>query len=81
MSHFYGTLKSARGKATRTGTKNSGITTVAASWNGAIQVDLYVEDGVDRFQVTMRPWANTGDAKVLCSGIVGNATSVTAAKP
>ena len=61
MSHFYGTIQGARGEATRTGTKNSGMVTHAAGWGGAIRVDVYQdENGNDMFRVSLGPWQNSG---------------------
>jgi hypothetical protein len=40
MSHFYGTLKGEAGPATRRGSKNSGLTTEAASWAGLCSCQL-----------------------------------------
>jgi hypothetical protein len=70
MSHFYGTLQGARGEATRCGTKASGITTHAAGWQGAIRVDVFVdEDGRDSFTVHLVPWQSSGGQIVeLASG-------------
>lgn len=41
MAHFYGTLQGNRGEASRLGTKDSGITTYAASWEGAVRVHIW----------------------------------------
>lgn len=38
MSHFYGTVQGNRGEATRGGSKNSGMDTATASWEGSVQV-------------------------------------------
>ena len=75
MSHFYGTLNGSRGEATRQGTKNSGITVVAASWNGCIRVSMWhnEETGHDVFSVDQEPWHGAGDRHCLASGIVGRA--------
>lgn len=41
MSTFYGTVSgAAASKATRTGTRNSGITVSAQSWHGSLIVEL-----------------------------------------
>lgn len=74
MSHFYGTLKGQRGLATRTGSKSSGIQTTAASWNGAIRVEVYRDDGsdTDRFVVTEIPWMGCGVSRVLAEGVLGH---------
>ena len=47
MAHFLGTLQGARGEASRLGGKESGLRTVAASWQGSVRVYLSVENGVD----------------------------------
>lgn len=72
MAHFYGTLKGARGEATRCGTRNSGITAVAASWKGAIQVSVTQDaDGNDCFVVSQMRWKGEGIDKVIATGIIG----------
>ena len=69
MSHFYGTLKGGRGEATRCGTRNSGLTTYAAGWKGAIRVHVWNDEGVDRFQVSLEPWQGSGGrSRSLVSG-------------
>ena len=73
MSHFYGTLRGSRGEATRQGTVGSGLTTIAASWDGAITVRMWrdEQDGVDRFEVWQRKWHGSGIEERIASGIVG----------
>lgn len=71
MSHFYGTLQGSRGEATRCGTKNSGMEVHAASWSGAIQVRLYVKDGVDYAIVRKVRWYGSGEEKILYDGPLG----------
>lgn len=71
MSHFYGTLKGARGEATRCGSKNSGLRVVAASWKGAIEVLLYEDDGVDKFVITEIPWRGAGVRRTIAMGALG----------
>ena len=70
MAHFYSVIQGNRGKATRCGSKSSGITATAASWGGAITV--YVandENGNDIFEVYLRPWHNSaGHQHLLASG-------------
>ena len=73
MAHFYGTIKGARGEATRCGTKNSRLTTVAASWKGAIRVTLYVDDsGRDCYRVEQVEWKGSGLYRPLAEGVVGS---------
>lgn len=73
MAHFYGTLNgSGKTAGTRCGTKNSGMETIAASWQGAVQTRLYVDDdGVDCALVSLVPWRGEGVKKVLYNGPVG----------
>ena len=69
MSHFYGTLEGSRGKATRCGTKSSGMVSEAAGWKGVIRVYLEEVDGHDRYQVYLEPWQNSGGVStMLASG-------------
>jgi hypothetical protein len=72
MSHFYGTLKGSRGVATRCGTKNTGLTTHAAGWRGAIRVTVHHgADGRDRFEVQLVPWHGSGGRAVkLAEGVL-----------
>ena len=72
MSHFYGTLQGSRGQATRCGTKNSGITTYAAGWQGAIRVYVYQdEQGRDKFTVNLVPWKYSGGQDcVIAEGLL-----------
>lgn len=72
MSHFYGTLDGNRGEATRCGSKDSGLRTTAASWAGAIKVELSVDDeGRDCFEVRQIPWRGKGVSYVIAKGLVG----------
>jgi hypothetical protein len=67
MAHFYGTVKDARGEASRLGHKGSGMTTVAASWYGAVEVELrHTDDGRDEYRVVERPWRGSGTNRVIC---------------
>jgi hypothetical protein len=68
MSHFYGTLQGNRGEATRCGTKDSGITTVAASWSGAVRCETYIKDGVDCVMVQFVTWHGAGNNRIIYDG-------------
>ena len=72
MSHYYGTLEGSRGKATRCGTKGSGLTTHAASWSGAVRVDLWhdADTGRDMASVSLVPWRGSGIRRELYAGPV-----------
>ena len=75
MSHFYGTLQGQAGEATRCGSKRGGLTTYAASWAGAIKVEIWHNEttGQDEYLVQRTSWQGRGDSKVVASGIVGGA--------
>ena len=70
MSHFYGTVRgSANNLATRTGHPNSGITTQACSWYGAIEVRVFVdEQGSDAFEIKRIAWRGKGKREHIASG-------------
>jgi len=72
MSHFYGTLQGARGKATRRGHKTTGLVTIAASWRGAIQVCLRydVKSGEDIAAIYFVPWHGNGRNMLIYAGPV-----------
>lgn len=72
MSHFYGTMKGSRGEATRCGTKNSGMSVTAASWNGAIRTLLFVDDdGDDAYRVVQVEWQGRGVYRTIAEGKIG----------
>jgi hypothetical protein len=60
MAHFYGTLVGQAGKATRRGSKSSGLITEAASWNGVVTVTLDHRHGQDHYTVEIGQWQNNG---------------------
>jgi hypothetical protein len=70
MAHFYGTIQGNRGEASRLGSKDSGLDVTAASWQGAVSVQLYERDGVDYARVTLQPWHGSGTRKDLYDGPV-----------
>ena len=78
MAKFYGTVSgSASTEATRCGSASSGITTHAASWAGAIRVDVGVDsDGTECFTVSMVPWRGSGEHRELCRGELGKRSTV-----
>ena len=81
MSHFYATIPvSARRTApTACGHKHTGVTTIAASYAGAIQVNLWHDEttGQDKFEVQQIPWHGSGASHCIASGIVGEAVDRT----
>lgn len=76
MAHFFGRLNGSRGEVTRLGTRASGMTVEACSWQGKIVVVLSEVDGVDRFEVRMERHAGRGDYMVIATGEVGDAMSI-----
>lgn len=71
MSHFYGTLKGAT-TVTKPGTQKSGLTSVAASYKGAIEVTLYVDiAGNDCYRVDQIPWQGAGVSRNIAVGVLG----------
>lgn len=77
MAHFYGTLQGSRGKASRLGTKRSDLSTVAASWEGAVSVCLYHNEttGQDCARVALMPWHGRGVDRVIYDGPVSGMTN------
>lgn len=71
MSHFYGTLRGAT-TVTKPGTPKSGLTAIAASYRGAIEVTLWVnEAGTDCYRITQRPWQGEGVSREIAVGVLG----------
>lgn len=70
MAHFLGAVIGGRGEMSRLGSKKSGLTTIAASWNGAIQTTLWHnhETGKDEYSVSLVPWKGVGRETHLARG-------------
>lgn len=68
MSHFYGQIHGSRGPATRCGHKASGVDAYVASWDGRLESEAYVQDGIDYVRVGFRPHHGTGTIKTLYDG-------------
>lgn len=68
MAHFYGTVQGNRGRASRTGSKASGIETWAAAWHGAIHTECYDRDGQEWARIRHRPWLAGGANVTLYDG-------------
>ena len=79
MSHFYGTLQGARGPASRCGSKGSGICTHAASWEGAVCANVYLENDIDWARVSLTTWQGRGINMLLYDGPVGGGNEINAA--
>ena len=60
MAHFYGVVRNDRGQATRCGHRQTGLITIAASWNGCVHTTLTVRDGKDWATVELRQWKGAG---------------------
>jgi hypothetical protein len=75
MSHFYASIPYSARKTVPTarGHKNTGIKTHAASWAGAIQVDVYHNDetGKDQFIVRQVKHHGAGIEAILSEGTIG----------
>lgn len=72
MSHFYATIKGNKGEASRCGSKDSGIVSYTASWEGAVRTTLYYNEQAKRDYavVSLVPWQGEGTVKVLYDGPV-----------
>lgn len=75
MAHFRGTIKGQRGEASRLGSKKSGLTVEAASWQGKVVVRLCADEhgGPDEAVVSLEPHHGQGTSKELYRGPVGGA--------
>lgn len=77
MSHFYGSIRGNRGAATRGGSKSSGFNATAASWSGAIETILFIDDkGRNCFRVEQIRHHGKGVIETLASGVIGELGSV-----
>lgn len=70
MAHFYGTIQGARGEASRLGHKSSGLSAYAASWQGAVAIQMYEENGIDKVSVRLTTHHGAGSDRVLYEGPV-----------
>ena len=73
MAHFYSTTTGRAGTVTRCGTKDSGLTTTAAGWPGAINVYLSYDEKEDKdiYHVYQIPWKGKGEQRLLATGTLG----------
>jgi hypothetical protein len=74
MANLYGTLEGSRGPATRCG--NNQLVTTAATWAGAIRVELSRESGDPAgaaYVVRLIPWHGRGEHRTLAEGRIGEA--------
>lgn len=70
MAHFYGAVRGGRSEASRLGHKKTGLTTIAASWQGAVRVELREVEGKDFAHVSLEPWQGRGISQVIYDGPV-----------
>ena len=81
MSHFYGSIPTSARKTipTARGHKSTGLTVNAASWQGAIEVELWhnTETGKDEYVVWQRAHHGNGVNEILIKGIIGERLNVT----
>ncbi len=70
MSHYYATIPQSGRKTTPTarGHKTTGLATIAASYKGAISVELRHVNGKDLFTVSRIPWQGVGERQVIAEG-------------
>lgn len=71
MARFFGTVRGHRGEASRLGHKR--LETVAASYQGAVQVTLYRQGETDMATVALIPWQGAGTSHILFDGPVSGA--------
>ena len=73
MSHFYGFAQGNKGYASRGGSKKSGYHTIAASWDGAIEVKLSYDPKTDTnyYVVYQSKWHEKGVESEIARGIIG----------
>lgn len=76
MAQFRGTIEGQRGQASRLGSKASGLTVEAQSWEGKIVTYLYHDDasGRDMARVTMEQHHSRGEypSYTIYEGPVGS---------
>ena len=63
MAHFYSHIEGkAKTRASRTGTKKSGLSATVASWEGAVRVTAWfnTKDKEDWIEVSLIPWHGAG---------------------
>ena len=70
MADFYGAVQGSGAEVHRLGSKVSGLTTSAASWQGSVHVYLKLdENGRVLADVQLRPWRGGGTFKNIVSGL------------
>jgi len=73
MATFRGRVQGNRGEATRNGSKKSGISVTAQSWQGSVQVRLYERDGETMCRITSGAGSQAyPEAKTIYAGLLRN---------
>ena len=75
MAHFYGTAQGNRGEATKGGSKDSGMETYCASWEGAIRCSAWYDEDEEKDMVRVEKvrWKGAGQNRLLYEGPIGSA--------
>lgn len=68
MAKFYGTVKGAKGPASRTGTKDSGIEAVAQSWKGSVSVRMYEVEDKTQVEISVERGSTSMPGKSIFRG-------------
>lgn len=68
MARMYGAVQGSRGMAHRLGASH--LRTTAASWQGAVTCQLYVENDVDMVIIKFSTWHGAGSDRVIYQGPV-----------
>ena len=73
MAYFYGKVAGQRPEPIGMGgTKVNGLSVTAASYKGAIRVEVYVDDdGDDAFAITEQRWEGAGIRRWIAQGKIG----------
>jgi hypothetical protein len=64
MARFRGTVRGGRGTGSRLGHTNTGLNAEASSWNGSIEVSLWVKKTSDEDYATV--WHKDGAGRTTC---------------
>lgn len=75
MAHFRGTIQGTRGEASRLGSKDSGLTVEAQSWQGKVTVQLAHDPatGIDSVIIELSKHHGQGRSMLLYNGPIGTA--------
>lgn len=71
MAHFYGTVNGrSKTRASRCGTRASGLRVSGGSWAGGVHVEFWYDDDTEHDMVDVRlvTWHGAGDNRLLYRG-------------